>query len=104
MRLSLTSPTTPPSGCRFHTRCPFAFDRCFVEVPPLREVEPGRMVAGDIVAENGGRPDAPPRSRFAVPVRRAARGGAGRPALRDGLRRRARAGSGALVARGERRP
>jgi len=39
------SPLNPPSGCRFHTRCPFAFDRCFVEVPRLRELAPGHTVA-----------------------------------------------------------
>jgi peptide/nickel transport system ATP-binding protein len=30
------SPTNPPKGCRFHTRCPYAFDRCRVEQPILR--------------------------------------------------------------------
>jgi peptide/nickel transport system ATP-binding protein len=40
------SPVHPPSGCRFHTRCPYAFDRCFVEEPLLRAVEhPGQVAA-----------------------------------------------------------
>ena len=39
------SPTNPPPGCRFHTRCPFAFDRCSVEVPEVRELAPGHMAA-----------------------------------------------------------
>ena len=30
------SPVNPPKGCRFHTRCPYAFDRCMVEEPKLR--------------------------------------------------------------------
>ena len=39
------SPIYPPSGCRFHTRCPYAFDRCSKEEPQLREVLPGQHVA-----------------------------------------------------------
>jgi oligopeptide/dipeptide ABC transporter ATP-binding protein len=39
------SPINPPSGCRFHTRCPYAFDRCKVEEPVMREVRPGHHVA-----------------------------------------------------------
>ena len=39
------SPVNPPSGCRFHTRCPLAFDRCKVEVPLMREVGPGHFAA-----------------------------------------------------------
>jgi peptide/nickel transport system ATP-binding protein len=35
----------PPKGCRFNTRCPFAIERCFVEEPPLIEVEPGHQAA-----------------------------------------------------------
>jgi peptide/nickel transport system ATP-binding protein len=30
------SPVNPPKGCRFHTRCPYVFDRCRREEPPLR--------------------------------------------------------------------
>jgi peptide/nickel transport system ATP-binding protein/oligopeptide transport system ATP-binding protein len=39
------SSTHPPSGCRFHTRCPAAFERCRVEVPALQEVALGHTVA-----------------------------------------------------------
>ena len=39
------SPINPPSGCRFHPRCPFAFDRCSVEEPVLRDLAGGHKVA-----------------------------------------------------------
>ena len=39
------SPIHPPSGCRFHTRCPFAFDRCRSEEPVLRPVAEGQVSA-----------------------------------------------------------
>jgi oligopeptide/dipeptide ABC transporter ATP-binding protein len=39
------SPINPPSGCRFHTRCPYAEARCRAEEPPLRELGPGHVVA-----------------------------------------------------------
>ncbi|MGC1467103.1 MAG: dipeptide ABC transporter ATP-binding protein [Pseudolabrys sp.] len=39
------SPMKPPSGCHFHTRCPYAVDRCKVESPVLREVKPAQWVA-----------------------------------------------------------
>ncbi len=35
----------PPSGCRFHPRCPLAMERCKTEEPPLKQVQPGRWTA-----------------------------------------------------------
>lgn len=39
----IPSPVNPPSGCRFHTRCPYARDVCASQAPPCKEVE-GRKV------------------------------------------------------------
>jgi oligopeptide/dipeptide ABC transporter ATP-binding protein len=39
------SPVKPPPGCHFHTRCPYAVERCKVESPVLREIAPGHYVA-----------------------------------------------------------
>ena len=39
------SPINPPPGCRFHTRCPYAEERCRVEEPAMKEVRPGHFVA-----------------------------------------------------------
>ena len=39
------SPLNPPAGCRFHTRCPYAVDRCRTEAPRLRSLGPDHMTA-----------------------------------------------------------
>jgi peptide/nickel transport system ATP-binding protein len=43
------TPVNPPAGCRFHTRCPIAIDRCKVEEPPLRRLNDGRDAACHLV-------------------------------------------------------
>jgi len=39
------SPITPPTGCHFHTRCPYVEEHCRQERPQLREVSPGHFVS-----------------------------------------------------------
>ncbi|MDE0810237.1 MAG: dipeptide ABC transporter ATP-binding protein [Alphaproteobacteria bacterium] len=39
------SPINPPSGCHFHTRCPYAKEQCRLEVPVLKEQAPGHWVS-----------------------------------------------------------
>lgn len=41
---AIPSPANPPSGCKFHTRCSKCMDRCKVEAPVQREIEPGHFV------------------------------------------------------------
>ena len=50
----IPSPVHPPSGCRFHTRCPVAVPACAVEVPRLRRVgRDAALVACHLVADDG---------------------------------------------------
>ncbi len=50
----IPSPVNPPSGCRFHTRCPIAFDRCKIDVPVLRTYGTDHQAACHWVEEHGG--------------------------------------------------
>jgi peptide/nickel transport system ATP-binding protein len=57
----IPSPLHPPSGCHFHPRCPFAFDRCKVERPALKAIAPHRFSACHLN-------DAPQGIRAALPA------------------------------------
>jgi peptide/nickel transport system ATP-binding protein len=56
-------PSRPPAGCRFHPRCPYAFDRCSAEEPPLVTLAPGRTAACWL--QQPGEPPSPPSARAA---------------------------------------
>jgi oligopeptide/dipeptide ABC transporter ATP-binding protein len=48
---NVPSPINPPSGCRFHTRCPLAQEICTQQEPILRQIRHNRMVACHLVKE-----------------------------------------------------
>ena len=50
----IPSPANPPSGCRFHTRCPYATERCKTDVPVYREYEPEHFAACHLLEEQYG--------------------------------------------------
>ncbi|MBV8602391.1 MAG: dipeptide ABC transporter ATP-binding protein [Candidatus Eremiobacteraeota bacterium] len=55
LRGDIPSPVNPPSGCRFHTRCPIAFERCKNEIPAFKEYGNGHFAACHWVEEHGGK-------------------------------------------------
>ncbi len=48
----IPSPMNPPTGCRFHTRCPYATERCKQEVPAFREYEPNHWAACHLLEDS----------------------------------------------------
>ena len=47
----IPSPANPPKGCRFHTRCPRACEKCKTDVPVYREYEPGHFAACHLLSD-----------------------------------------------------
>ena len=47
----IPSPINPPSGCRFHTRCPFATERCKMEMPAVKDYGNGHFAACHRIGE-----------------------------------------------------
>ena len=52
------SPINPPPGCHFHSRCPYAMDRCRSDSPALRQVQPGHWAACHLHDGAGAEPGA----------------------------------------------
>ncbi len=64
----IPSPVAPPSGCRFHTRCPVAFERCKVEVPAFNDYGNGHFAACHWVEEHGGKAPDITKGPAVIPV------------------------------------
>ena len=56
LRGDIPSPVNRPGGCSFHPRCPYAFQRCHEEKPPLKQYSPGRWVSCHLLEEPGSQP------------------------------------------------
>lgn len=50
---SIPSPANPPSGCKFHTRCPYVMEMCKTDVPLKREIEPNHTVVCHLYNNQG---------------------------------------------------
>src|SRR5699024_7709197 len=52
----IPSAANPPTGCKFHTRCPLATDQCRRDVPAFKEVAEGHLVACHVTRGHHGSP------------------------------------------------
>ncbi|HQE04717.1 MAG: oligopeptide/dipeptide ABC transporter ATP-binding protein [Tepidanaerobacteraceae bacterium] len=59
----MPDPSNLPSGCRFHTRCQYSFDRCEIQEPPSVEVSPGHHVKCFFAVPEKGEPQGTPLGR-----------------------------------------
>ncbi|HEX6534896.1 MAG TPA: ABC transporter ATP-binding protein [Gemmatimonadaceae bacterium] len=84
-------PTRWPTGCRFHDRCPYAWDRCAAEHPPLYQIGPGHVSRCHLAEEPG-------RRESGVGNRESRRSDAGRNDPGRGARGAGRATSAAVDA------
>ncbi|MCZ2260250.1 ABC transporter ATP-binding protein [Sporosarcina sp. G11-34] len=50
----IPNPADPPTGCMFHTRCPYKMDICTTVIPQLQEMDKGHSVACHLYGEEGG--------------------------------------------------
>ena len=62
LRGEIPSPLNPPTGCRFHTRCPYAMDICKQEEPAFEEKERGHWAACHFVESVGGTAELRPQN------------------------------------------
>jgi oligopeptide/dipeptide ABC transporter ATP-binding protein len=76
------SPINPPSGCNFHTRCPFRMDICDKKVPPLTEVIPGHLAACWLHMQHDGKTESPGASAGSVRTAAEAAAPGGTPATK----------------------
>jgi oligopeptide/dipeptide ABC transporter ATP-binding protein len=88
----MPSPSSAPTGCAFHTRCPIAVERCRTERPALRTVAPGHSASCHLTRPNPipGALKTAWRAWLRGSLRRAVDGIGRRRALRDAARRAAR--------------
>jgi len=62
LRGEIPSPLNPPTGCRFHTRCPYAMEICKQQEPAFEEKERGHWAACHFVESVGGTAELRPQN------------------------------------------